>query len=119
MIYKEDYEYLKNLPYLGIKPDLFDFLKVWYASEETTIIVARIFNSQGIFRSISSVIDYFEKPRKFEQDIQALIKEYEGDMEKCPNCDFDRIMRWGKFRKCTACLCVWEVEEAPKETTKV
>ena len=87
MLNKEDYEFLKNLPYLGTKPDLFDFPKVWYASDETTIMVARILEKQDVFCATDVVIDYFEKPRKWERAIQRLIKEYEKDMEKCPNCD--------------------------------
>ena len=77
MLDKEDRKYLKNLPYLGIKPNLPQLLLVWYASDERTLAVARILDKQGIFQNTSQVIDYFEKPRKFEQDIQALIKEYE------------------------------------------
>jgi len=78
MINNEDYEFLKNLPHLDTKPDFLDFLKVWYCSEEKVVSVARILKEQGIFRSIDSVIDYFEKPSKRERDIQELIKEYEG-----------------------------------------
>lgn len=82
MLNKEDYEFLKNLPHLDNKPDFLDFLKVWYCSDEKVLSVARILNEQGIFRSIDNVIDYFEKPKKWERDIQALIKEYEKDNEQ-------------------------------------
>jgi len=78
MLDKENYEYLKSLPSLGIKPTIFDLPKAWYASGDTMFTVARILDKQGIFQKTSQVIDYFEKPRKFEQDIQRLIKEYEN-----------------------------------------
>lgn len=79
MITKEDYEYLKNLPNLGVKPSISNLMKVWYVSDETLITVARILNNNGVFPSSDTIIDFFESPRKWTRDIQSLIKEYEQE----------------------------------------
>jgi len=48
-----------------------------------------------------------------------MAKKNTPSTDECPNCGYDeRIKHWGKYRKCPMCMCVWEVEEAPKETTK-
>ena len=58
----DDIEYLKNLP------------KDWWKSDVQT--VATILDDYGCFRDTKSVIDFFEKPRKYQRDIDFLVKEF-------------------------------------------
>lgn len=75
---KSDIEYLKSLPFLGLRPaSLLNITKVWYSSDDTIINVARILNDNGVFISTKQVIDFFESPYKWEYDILELIKECE------------------------------------------
>ncbi len=82
---KEDYEYLKKLPYLGIKLNLLEVYKYWWVDGYTIIKVARILNRNDEFKADdkesygTDIIDYFEAPHKWESDIKKLIKEYEED----------------------------------------
>lgn len=80
MITKEDYEYLKNLPNLGITPSLSNLSKQWYTSDDTLITVARMLDDYGVFPRTNHVVDFFENPRKWTKDIQDLIKEYEQEV---------------------------------------
>jgi hypothetical protein len=81
MLTKENYKYLKQLPFLTCR-DILVIPKKWYNSNETMIQVARILDEEEIFynpeRSDTyAVITFFESPHKFERDIIELIKEYE------------------------------------------
>ncbi len=78
MLSKEDYEYLKNLKYLGIKVNPLNMTSAWYGSDDVVIRVARILVGNGVLLNPYILIDYFERPYKWEQPILGLIKEYEG-----------------------------------------
>ena len=47
----------------------------WYEDEETVVTVARILNYWGTFSDAEEVIDYFEKPWKFERDMKFIVEE--------------------------------------------
>ena len=81
MLEQEDYEYLKNLPHLNLTPSIVDLIKVWYASDETLISVARILNSLDLFTSQNDVINFFESPHKWTRDIRDLITKYEPSQQ--------------------------------------
>lgn len=74
MLNQEDYEYLKDLPYLDNTQSILALPKVWYASEEKVVFVARILDNHGIFTSTD------DSPRKWTKAIQGLIREYEKEM---------------------------------------
>jgi len=74
---KNNYEYLKGLALVGCR-DISLLSKKWYNSEDTMISVARILEEEGILNTVDQAITFFEKPYKWERDIQDLIREYEG-----------------------------------------
>ncbi len=49
--------------------------KAWYSSEETVLTVARILDQEGYFLIPRHVIDYFEKPWHWEQQMKNTIEE--------------------------------------------
>jgi len=80
---KNNYEYLKGLPYLGERLSILDMTKAWYGSDDTVITVANILDRQGIFSETRQVIDYFENPCKWEGEIHNLLREYEYEVLSC------------------------------------
>ena len=62
----EDKEYLRNC--------FADPLK-WWTTDERCITVARILNRWGRFTSKGDVIDFFEKPYKFEDEMRFIVEE--------------------------------------------
>jgi len=47
----------------------------WWKSGDTVLTVASTLNRWGMFTDTSQVIDYFEKPWKFERDMKFIIEE--------------------------------------------
>ena len=78
LISQEDYEYLKSLPFLGVRCGIENLRKIWYASGDKVLAVARILDDYDTFLDTKNVIRYFEKPWNWEREIQNIIKEYEG-----------------------------------------
>ncbi len=71
-----DIEYLKNCLENTFKVHgIANASKIWYTSQDTMLTVARILDDEGCFDRTSDVIYYFEKPWKWEQDMQELIEE--------------------------------------------
>lgn len=50
--------------------------KVWYQTHDTLVSVANILDEEGDFHQTSDVIQFFEKPWKWEHDMQELINDY-------------------------------------------
>jgi hypothetical protein len=50
--------------------------KVWYETFDTLLSVATILESETYFIKTFDVISFFEKPWKWETDMQELIDEY-------------------------------------------
>ncbi|KKK58102.1 hypothetical protein LCGC14_3047830 [marine sediment metagenome] len=82
MLSKDDYEYLKHLPLLGEQVGILDLPKTWYAFESTVVLVARTLNKYGIFPDTAQVINFFEKPYVWANDIQVLLRDYEESLVK-------------------------------------
>lgn len=71
---QEDKEYLKHcLERSDMRPGLHK--DIWWKSDNTVITVARILERWGQFKERSDVIDFFEKPYKFEQEMKFIIEE--------------------------------------------
>lgn len=47
----------------------------WWKSDETCVTVARILERWGQFKERSDVIDFFEKPYKFEDNMKFIVEE--------------------------------------------
>ena len=58
---------------------------VWYASGDNVLSAAYILEQECVLRSASEAIDFFEKPWKWEADMQGLVSE----LEKCAGEDDD------------------------------
>jgi len=78
---KEDKEYLSRcLEHTKDKIGIFN-PNCWWQSEETVITVARILLKYGTFTALYSsdlgekIIDYFEKPYAFENDMRFIVEE--------------------------------------------
>jgi hypothetical protein len=69
----EDKEYLK---YRLISSDSMPGLHkdIWWKSDDTVVSVARILERWGQFKERSEVIDYFEKPYKFENNMKFIVE---------------------------------------------
>ena len=48
----------------------------WWKSDDTIYTVACILDDYGCFNNTRHVIDYFEKPWKFQNEIDFLVKEF-------------------------------------------
>lgn len=77
---QEDKEYLKHC----LKPERKILSLVesyvygewhWWESEDTALSVARILERWGQFKERSDVIDFFEKPCKFEDKMRFIVEE--------------------------------------------
>lgn len=67
---QEDKEYLKhclerNEPHNGL----------WWGLEKPVLTVARILERYGQFKEHTDVIDFFEKPIKFEDKMKFIVEE--------------------------------------------
>ena len=47
----------------------------WWHSDDTVLTVARLLERWGQFKERSDVIDFFEKPYKFEQEMKFIVEE--------------------------------------------
>lgn len=47
----------------------------WWESDNAVLTVARILERWGQFKERTDVIDYFEKPYKFEQGMKFIVEE--------------------------------------------
>lgn len=89
MIDKENYEYLKTLD------------PRWWESFDTIMSIALILNREDIFSgednysSVDNCIDYFEKPYKWQGEINKLIKEYEKENIILPQCKLCKLFEDG------------------------
>ena len=69
-----DKEYLKHcLERSDSQPGLHK--DIWWKSDETCVTVARILLRYGQFHSRDDVIDFFEKPYKFEDNMKFIVEE--------------------------------------------
>ena len=51
---------------------------LWYNSGDTMINVANILEDEGYLSTASDAIRFFEKPWKWESDMQDIIDEFKG-----------------------------------------
>lgn len=73
---QDDKAYLKHcLERRMERPGLIAKEDVWWMSEDTIITVAKILERYGQFKDITQVIDYFERPYNFEQDMKFIAEE--------------------------------------------
>ena len=74
---KSDIEYLKNClentsSKIGLmNPDL------WYNNGDSLLTIARILDNEDYFPSTHDVIYFFEKPYKYESDMQEIIDDFQ------------------------------------------
>ena len=75
---KSDIEYLENcLAHTSKQHSLIhNSDKIWYANNDTLLAVARILDEDFSFRDTSCVIDYFEKPYKWEYEMKQIVDNY-------------------------------------------
>ncbi len=72
---QEDKEYLKHCLENSAK-SLYRFApNIWWKFDDKVISVARILERWGQFKERNDVIDYFEKPYKFEDNMKFIIEE--------------------------------------------
>jgi len=64
---RDDIEYLQDLE------------ENWWESPETTLIVGRILVDYGTLNSPKLVLNFIEKPWKWQRDIVELLKEWKDD----------------------------------------
>lgn len=74
---KGDIEYLERcLESISKKIGLMNPL-LWYNSGDVMLSVARILDDEGCFSKTSDVIYFFEKPWKWESDMQEIIDDFQ------------------------------------------
>ncbi len=66
--------------------------KIWYSSGDTMLTVATILDDEGIFIKTTDVIRFFEKPWKWESDMQELIDEYNEENKPQVNEDYEAFV---------------------------
>jgi len=108
------YEHYKNTCQLDM---------IWYASHDTQLSVARILDGECYFTETSDVIYFFEKPWKFETDMQELVLEYETENKIkfiCTGCretfDYSELVKgYTDSYGCPYCSeCTKEIQEENK-----
>jgi hypothetical protein len=81
---KQDYDYIKSClehTYAHHKlPHEADM--VWYVNHETQLSVARILDSECYFPNTEDVIYFFEKPWKYEREMQEIIETYAKEYDE-------------------------------------
>jgi len=71
---QEDKEYLKyRLAGSDSTPGLHK--DIWWKSDDTMITVARILLCYDQFHSKEDIIDFFEKPYKYEKEMKFIVEE--------------------------------------------
>jgi RIO-like serine/threonine protein kinase len=80
---KLDIEYLENcLTHTSKQHDIFkESSKIWYVDSDTLITVARILDGECYFREASNAIDFFEKPYKWESEMQEIVDTYKEESD--------------------------------------
>ncbi len=74
---KSDIEYLKGCLDRTMKGGT-PLGEIWYTGQDAMITVAGILDGECCFSKTGDVISFFEKPHKWESDMQDLVNEFEG-----------------------------------------
>ena len=87
---KSEIEFLKNcLAHTFGGRALIPPPDTWYLSGDTVLTVAEILDGECYFHTTGDVIRYFEKPWKWETDMQEIVDTYEHEDDDEDEADED------------------------------